>query len=378
VETGGTETDRGAFAAITEWATGRGIALDPAAHDRMITLLIEQGVAAERIAASLDRAVAQHEQFRGAFVMRVAQLLFEADRGKEAFAIMAEYAFAKSASPDEQLVSVWLQFCGREGDATDVDRLMSTADEAGYGDKLIALAREIVLPGGGNAEPSPGDVYYAAGVIAAAMVRTAEAEALYRGALAVDPRHGWSANNLGYGLLEDHGDVAGAAPLLERAAEVLPGESSVIDSLGWLRYLQGRLGDLPAAVPTDFGALGAITLITRAIELADETETDGTLYDHLGDALAAAGRTAEAEAAWQSAVRLSGERLAELAGTDAPEGFRVNAETVRDGAQRKLDAVAAGKRPPITPTPAAPWSQAEPSATEAGEEATIEKSSTAP
>src|SRR5690606_22831880 len=87
---------------------------------------------------------------------------------------------------------------------------------------------------------------------------------------------------------------------------------SILDSLGWLRYLQGRLDDEPVAGASPLP--GAITLLRRAVERSPEPSAE--VLDHLGDALWRAGRREEAgmtwTAAYEAAARYPRDRMVEV------------------------------------------------------------------
>ncbi|MEL7473037.1 MAG: hypothetical protein AAGK04_06950, partial [Planctomycetota bacterium] len=144
---------------------------------------------------------------------------------------------------------------------------------------------------------------------------------VYRAVLERDDAHGMAANNLGYDLLES-GDLAGAEPLLELAAEREPASPNVLDSIGWLRYRQGRFADTPRVNGPDVP--GARTWLLRAVE-RPEGAANGVLLDHLADThyrlgeLDLAGiRWKQAEARVRDSLRLlrqrgNAARVAEMA-----------------------------------------------------------------
>jgi tetratricopeptide (TPR) repeat protein len=128
-------------------------------------------------------------------------------------------------------------------------------------------------------------------------------------------------------LLEAAGDVPGAVAVLERVLEVRPQNAdilnfvgylladaelrlddaeryllaaadqrafsgAVIDSMGWLRFRQGRLDE-------------ALELLEKANRFAPE---DPELLEHLGQVYAAQGRIAEASATWRRALAAADSR----------------------------------------------------------------------
>ena len=168
-------------------------------------------------------------------------------------------------------------------------------------------------------------------------------------------------NNLGFALLEgDSSAVDRATALLQEAYGRDPSSPSVLDSLGWLRYLEGRHG------PDD--AEGALLLISQSIEarLAAGRSVSGEVLLHFGDAAWRAGRQSDAVNAWSGITRksltareLTG-RLAAYADYQKEIWGRVftpPAEMYEDiegrwiqAAELRLRAIAEGEPPPVTPT----------------------------
>lgn len=169
--------------------------------------------------------------------------------------------------------------------------------------------------------------------------------AVYRAALRYNPEHAWSSNDLGYFLVERGEDMAEAERLLEQAYRLRPDEASIVDSLGWLRYRQGRFEDWQDDDGTRHE--GAISLLRRATQLPSGVENQ-TLHDHLGDALWAAGRKQEAISAWQRADRWATIALTRLVGEpDSPRQARLREQHARITA--KLRAAREGGEPEIAP-----------------------------
>lgn len=122
----------------------------------------------------------------------------------------------------------------------------------------------------------------------------AGAEADLRTALALVPDEPGVLNYLGYSLLERNpqpgSQATEARSLIEKAAQLRPGDGGIIDSLGWMQL---RLGDVDKAVIT----------LERAVILEPQ---DPAITGHLGDALWRQGRRIEARFRWRQAMALVG------------------------------------------------------------------------
>jgi tetratricopeptide (TPR) repeat protein len=162
----------------------------------------------------------------------------------------------------------------------------------------------------------------------------------YELALEFDPDHRLTNNDLGYLLLEQDVRREDAARMLERAHSIEPLDANVCDSIGWLRYLQGRLEDGPEGE-------GAVTLLRRAVDL--DSESNPTLRDHLGDALYRTGARDDAVRMWNQAANAAASLL-NRAGDRAPAKFKSKYEELKAGAMRKQMAVGRGNPPQIAPT----------------------------
>jgi tetratricopeptide (TPR) repeat protein len=93
------------------------------------------------------------------------------------------------------------------------------------------------------------------------------------------------ANALGYTLADHKRDLPRAEALIRTALASQPDNPALLDSLGWVLYRRGQYA-------------AAVTELARAYRLLH----DGDVGAHWGEALWAAGRKAEARAAWQRAL----------------------------------------------------------------------------
>jgi tetratricopeptide (TPR) repeat protein len=78
-----------------------------------------------------------------------------------------------------------------------------------------------------------------------------------------------------------------AQELITKALDQDPNNGAFLDSLGWVYYRQGKLGE-------------AERLLIRAIERVSK---DPTVHDHLGDVYFRQGKTKDAIAQWESSLK---------------------------------------------------------------------------
>ena len=86
------------------------------------------------------------------------------------------------------------------------------------------------------------------------------------------------------------------AVTIERAIELQPRAGHVIDSLGWVRYQEGKYSE-------------AVELLERAARLS---APDPIIHNHLGDAYQQAGEVDKAIEHWQSSIELDSPRKKQL------------------------------------------------------------------
>jgi len=344
------------FLGLSAWAVDHGVSLAPGIHERRLALLAGGEAAPAEVSRAARAAAAQHPDRRAAFLARAGQLLIGTGRGAAAFELLAD-ATLTGDSFDPETFNAWLQAVGTLGGAADARRMIDRLRDADALVPAIERVRTLADPYEGEREPEASDITYVLALYASSNDRSAAAKDFYRLTLELDADHGWAANNLGYTLLDREGDLAAAEPLLEKAARLLPDSGSVIDSLGWLRYKQGVLEDPPEADSGRVWTLGAVSLLRRAVDLGPSGESDGVVLDHLGDALAAVGETGEAVDAWRKARRRAAAALqrGERRGM-APARSR-ELESLLERLRDKIRAAEADRPPPISRTPAAPWTR---------------------
>ena len=153
----------------------------------------------------------------------------------------------------------------------------------------------------------PGDsnlVFARAGALER-LGRFDEAEPLFLELLANDPGDAATANYLGYAWADRGSRLNEALDLISRAVASEPENSAYLDSLGWIYY---RLGDLGQAE----------YWLRRAIELGG---TDGTVLSHLGEVLLRKGQADEARELLRQALD---------AGCEHPEHVRELLDSLED------------------------------------------------
>jgi len=111
--------------------------------------------------------------------------------------------------------------------------------------------------------------------------------AVLEGVVSSHPRSANALNYLGYLLADKNLRLDYARDLIQRALVIEPQNGAYLDSFGWVFY---RLKDFGKAV--------------KYLRQAAEITKDAVIYEHLGDALSAQGKQAEAREWWQKALDL--------------------------------------------------------------------------
>ncbi|MDY7107421.1 MAG: hypothetical protein SYC29_02175 [Planctomycetota bacterium] len=226
-------------------------------------------------------------------------------------------------------------------------------------DLLIELESRGLLgavPGLGGVD-SLSDALMQAGNLYTLVGDRAGGEILLREAIRLDPANGMAMNNLGYQRLVDGHRDPETIDWIERAGQLVPDDASVLDTVAWLRYKQERFDD-------EDEAAGAVSLLRRAVELAEEPTAE--LFDHLGDALWRQGHADDAVEAWNRVVDIldDPQRREQLTRLYLVQQTRVWGLLVRDPqamyhrdygvvlerTRQKLRAVERGGDPPVAAT----------------------------
>lgn len=125
-----------------------------------------------------------------------------------------------------------------------------------------------------------GDIYYTT------KQYTLSDEAFEK-ALALDPENANVLNNYSYYLSERKLKLDDAERMAKKAIELRPNEGTYLDTYGWVLYRKGNYQQ-------------AKVYIQKAVDAAKES-ADGTLYNHLGDALFKLNERSKAIEAWKKA-----------------------------------------------------------------------------
>jgi len=142
-----------------------------------------------------------------------------------------------------------------------------------------------VLTQGLERFPDDGDLLYARALAADGAGDTETLERDLEQLIEMQPDNAHALNALGYHLADADRRLEEAAVLLEKAVALEPEDAAILDSLGWLRYREGRYEE-------------AVELLRRAYALYP----DGEIAAHLGEVLWAQGKREEARAIWDAAL----------------------------------------------------------------------------
>jgi len=156
-----------------------------------------------------------------------------------------------------------------------------------YTEAIVAYDRVI----GRIRQSAPNDwiVYYSRGIAYERTGQWTRAEADFHRALDLSPDQPSVLNYLGYAWADMGRNLDRARDMIQRAAARRPNDGAITDSLGWVMFRQGNVGE-------------ATKLLERAVGLEPE---DPTITDHLGDVYWATGRKIEAHYQWRRALTLN-------------------------------------------------------------------------
>lgn len=154
----------------------------------------------------------------------------------------------------------------------------------GATDKAIANSHNWI-------QANPKDVrgYVLGGSLEEVKGNWAQAQALYKKALDIQPQFAPAANNLAYSMLEHGGNIDVALSLAQQARQGMPESPNVADTLAWAYYQKGIYGL-------------AIDLLEDGLKKAPN---DATMHYHLGLAYQKRNDNAHARAHLERALKIN-------------------------------------------------------------------------
>jgi tetratricopeptide (TPR) repeat protein len=207
--------------------------------------------------------VGEGEQYVQAQV-RYAQVLARQGKLDEARARLQQAA-AKSSQQRVQLILAEAQ-------------LLRDANQPNAAFDLVGQALDRV--------PNNPELLYDYAMLAEKIERVDILEASLRKLIEIRPEHAHAYNALGYSFAERNQRLPEARELIEKALQLAPDDSFIIDSMGWVLYRMGNLKD-------------SLGYLRRAFAGRPDPE----IAAHLGEVLWALGERAEAERVWGDATR---------------------------------------------------------------------------
>jgi tetratricopeptide (TPR) repeat protein len=113
---------------------------------------------------------------------------------------------------------------------------------------------------------------------------------LFKRSIAIDPANAADAYNyLGFMWADHNMHLEEAEEMIKRALEIDPNNGAYLDSMGWLRFRQGKYND-------------ALEQLLRATQ--NISKPDATVFVHIGDTYSKLNRVAQALDYWQKAILL--------------------------------------------------------------------------
>ncbi|MFG6442116.1 tetratricopeptide repeat protein [Roseateles sp. LKC17W] len=164
------------------------------------------------------------------------------------------------------------------GDASDADARAALLAEAQLlRERRDHAAAADVLKAATERFKDDTDLLYEQAMMSEKLGRFDDMEAQLRRVIALRPDHHHAYNALGYSFADRNMRLNEAKQLIEQALKLAPGESFIVDSLGWVEF---RLGNLAEAV--------------KLLRQAYSGRPDAEIAAHLGEALWASGAPDEA------------------------------------------------------------------------------------
>ncbi|MEO7622247.1 MAG: tetratricopeptide repeat protein, partial [Gallionella sp.] len=135
--------------------------------------------------------------------------------------------------------------------------------------------------------PDQPDLIYDTAMMADQVGKPDVFEKLMRQLIKLKPDHAQAYNALGYGLLERNERIPEAMQLVEKALELAPDDASIMDSVGWGYYRNGKLDE-------------SVKILRRAYTASN---ANPEIAAHLGEVLWVRGDKQEAKKIWQDSLK---------------------------------------------------------------------------
>ncbi|MBP7587516.1 MAG: tetratricopeptide repeat protein [Thermoanaerobaculia bacterium] len=139
-----------------------------------------------------------------------------------------------------------------------------------------------------SADPTSSALLFRKATVLERTGRFDESVAIFEALIAAEPDHAPALNYLGYMRIERGTDVEKGLALVQRALQIDANNGAYVDSLGWGLYRLGRFAE-------------ASEVLERAARLLP---SDSTVLEHLGDSLLALGARDRARDAYRRALAL--------------------------------------------------------------------------
>jgi len=295
-----------------EFATLVGFALDhgasvPGSYHRLRLRALAQS--STPLAALNDATAQMHAdlgQVNQGAVQDIFSILIEQKRTQDALV----WAVTTLTLDDELDTALWNPIVGPIASMGTIETIRSLIDQLDEHDMLEPAVAALLPENPDESRTSTNkraELAYLLAGIAASRDLNLQAIDLYQLALKYQPDHPWACNDYGYLLANRNENLPEAERLLEIAIKALPDQANVLDSIGWLRYKQGRF--------TDADGTGAVEYLRRAAS-TPEGLASATMNDHLGDTLWMLGQVDAASESW---VRAEALYLQRVRGFNSPD-----------------------------------------------------------
>ncbi|MEO8248186.1 MAG: tetratricopeptide repeat protein, partial [Burkholderiales bacterium] len=143
-----------------------------------------------------------------------------------------------------------------------------------------------LLAAGAARENNPPELLYDQAMLAEKLGRLDEMETLLRRVIADKPDFHHAYNALGYSFADRNIKLAEARELIQKALSFAPGDPFITDSLGWLEFRSGNLGEAE-----------------RLMRTAYEARPDSEIAAHYGEVLWARGLRDKAREIWREGLQ---------------------------------------------------------------------------